>query len=404
MLSNNVDIFYGDGREGENPQNFLHAFCREMRSLATTNDKDIAWAFVDYLGASSQADLWFDDLTQTMQESWARLETAFVAQWPQITQAKRSEQEIERELLGTLLNEKELGEKVKIGGVDIWSHVAWANKVTILVNEANITSKTTHIWQVRDKLPDTIKDVVGSTHADWTTFMKAVRDVDLQHIRDAVSKRKKEDDVCHDLENCICILETVQQSPTAGIHAQMNRASISMQTPAHYPAAPIRTNEAAFGRRGGQGNLFNPHAGQTPAARPMATPQQIAALRGRLNILPHHPNTEGGHMAYHLQLVEWERKHGRDAKVTEETPYPLRPGMAPVCAGECWICGMVGHQRNRCQVQPGNPTCISQRENLWCRICGTMLGPINQENTTPVQHIAVDQYEYTLGTPWIAEL
>ena len=249
-----------------------------MRSLATTNDKDIARAFVDYLGASSQADLWFDDLTQTTQESWAWLETAFVARWPRITQAKRSEQEIERELLSTLLNEKELGEKVKIRGVDVWSHVAWADKVTILVNEANIALKTTHIWQVRDKLPDAIKDVVGSTHADWTTFMKAVRDVDLQHIRDAVLKRKKEDDVRRDLENRIRILETVQQSPMAGIHAQMNRASISMQTPAHYPAAPIRTNKAAFGQGGGQGNLFNPRAGQTPAARPTATPQQIAAL------------------------------------------------------------------------------------------------------------------------------
>jgi len=160
MPSNNVDIFHGDGREGENPQNFLRAFRREMRSLATTNDKDIAQAFIDYLGAGSQADLWFEDLAQATQESWVQLETAFVARWPRITQAKRSEQEIERELLSTLLNEKELGEKVKIGGVDVWSHVAWADKVTILVNEANIASKTTHIWQVRDKLPDAIKDVV----------------------------------------------------------------------------------------------------------------------------------------------------------------------------------------------------------------------------------------------------
>ena len=200
-----------------------------MRSLATTNNGDIARAFVDYLGASSQADLWFEDLPQATQESWALLEVAFVDRWPRITQAKRSEQEIERELLSTLLEEKELGEKVKIGGVDVWSHVAWADKVTILVNKASITSKTTHIWQVRDKLPDAIKDVVKSTHADWTAFLQAVRDVDLQHIRDAVAKRKKEDDTRHALENRIRILEAVQQLPTAGIRTQMNRASISMQ-------------------------------------------------------------------------------------------------------------------------------------------------------------------------------
>ena len=182
MPSNNVDIFYGDRQEGENPQNFLHAFHREMHSLATTNNTDIAWAFVDYLGASSQADLWFDDLTQATQESWAQLEAAFVVWWPWITQAKRSEQEIERELLGTLWNEKELGEKIKIRGVDVWFHVAWADKVTILINEANITLKMTHIWQVWDKLPDAIKDIMGSSYADWTMFMKAVHNVDLQRI------------------------------------------------------------------------------------------------------------------------------------------------------------------------------------------------------------------------------
>jgi hypothetical protein len=69
--SNNVDIFHGDGREGENPQNFLRAFRREMCSLTTTDDKEIAGAFVDYLGASSQADLWFEDLSQATRESWA---------------------------------------------------------------------------------------------------------------------------------------------------------------------------------------------------------------------------------------------------------------------------------------------------------------------------------------------
>jgi hypothetical protein len=405
MPTNSVDIFHGDGREGENPQNFLRAFRREMRSLTTTDDKEIAGAFVDYLGASSQADLWFEDLEPGTKESWTLLETAFIARWPRITKAKRSEQEIERELLSTLLEEKELGEKVKIGGVEVWSHVAWADKIAILVNEADIATKTTHIWQVRDKLPYTIKDVVKSTHTDWTAFLQAVRDVDLQHIRDAVAKRKKEDETRRALENRIRILETVQQSPTAGIHSQMNRASISLQqTPAQYPANSRRANEAVFGQSGGQGTLFGPRAGQAPAARPTPTPQQIAALRGRLNILPHHPNTDGGRAAYRLQLTEWEGRHGRDTRVTEETPYPLRPGTAPVCAGECWICGMTGHRRDRCQAQPGSQACISPRENLWRRICGTMLGPINRENATPVQHVAVDQYGYALGTPWAVGL
>jgi hypothetical protein len=404
MPSNNVDIFHGDGREGENPQNFLRAFRREMRSLSTTDDGDIAKAFVDYLGASSQADLWFDDLNAATQESWNLLEPAFDARWPRIKQAKRSEQEIERELLSTALIDEELGTKVKVGGVDVWSHVAWADRVAILVNEAGLASKTTHIWQVRDKLPDAIKDTVKSTQADWNTFLQAVRDVDLQYIRDAVAKRKKEEDVRKALENRVRILESVQQSPTAGIRAQMTKTSISnQQLPTQYTTNPRRANEAVFGQGGGQGNLFNQRARQAPNTRPAPTPQQIAALRGRINILPHHPDTEGGRVAYQAQLVEWDRKYGRETKVTEETPYPLRPGTAPVCAGECWICGMVGHRRDRCQVQPGSPACITPQENLWRRICGTLLGLINQEKTIQVQHVAVDQYGYVQGSPWMVE-
>ena len=53
-----------------------------MCSLATTNNKDITQAFVDYLGASLQADLWLEDLAQATQKPCAWLETAFVAQWP----------------------------------------------------------------------------------------------------------------------------------------------------------------------------------------------------------------------------------------------------------------------------------------------------------------------------------
>jgi hypothetical protein len=405
MPTSNVDIFHGDGREGENPQNFVCAFRREMRSLATTDDKEIAKAFVDYLGASSQADIWFEELEEATRKSWDLLEKAFVARWPRITQAKRSEQEIERELLSTTLEEKDLGTKVKIGGVDVWSHVAWADKIAILVNEGSLASKTTHIWQVRDKLPDAIKDAVKSTQTDWTAFLQAVRDTDLQHIRDAVARRKKEEEARRALENCIRILEAVQQSPTAGIRTQMNKTSISnQQPPTQYPITSRRANEAAFGQSGGQGNLFSSRTGQGLGQRPAPTPQQITALRGRINILIHHLNTNAGHAAYRLQLEEWDRKHGRETKVTEETPYPLCPGTAAVCSGECWICGRTGHRRDQCQVPPGSPECISRQENLWRRICGIMLGSINRKNPTQIQYVAFDRYGHHQSTAWIEEM
>jgi len=179
MPNNTTEVFYGDSREGENPQNFLRAFHREMRALATTNNEAIAKAFVDYLGAGSIADKWFEDLPQDTQDSWTEIQMEFVKRWPRVKQATRSEQELERELLMTVLGEKELGEKVNSGGIEVWTHVAWADKMVALVGEANLSAKTTHIWQVRDKLPEAIKEVVKSTHADWTVFLQAVCDVEL---------------------------------------------------------------------------------------------------------------------------------------------------------------------------------------------------------------------------------
>jgi hypothetical protein len=317
-------MFYGDGREGENPQNFLQQFRREMRGLSTTDDKAIAKAFVNYLGAGSTADIWYDGLQIITQTSWTALEQAFITHWPRITQAKRSEQEIKRELLTTVIDEKELGEKVKNGGVEVWTHVAWADKMATLTSEANLTTKTTHIWQVHDKLPKAVKEVVKSTHTDWAAFLQAIRDIDLQHICDAVDKRKKRESERRAIENRIRILEAAQQSPTAGIRAQMTRTSITnQQTTSLAPTAPVRPNDAVFGQGGRRGNLAFALRARQPPPRQSSTPQQVAALRARLNTLLHHPDTEAGRMAYRTQIAEWDAQHGRETRITEETLYPL---------------------------------------------------------------------------------
>ena len=236
MLNNTTEVFYGDGREGKNPQNFLCAFRREMRALATTDNKVITKAFVDYLGASSTADRWYEDLPQPTQESWKDIETEFAKRWPRVTQATRMEQELERELLMTALGEKELGEKVNSGGIEVWTHVAWADKMAALVGEAKLSTKTTHIWQVRDKLPEAIKEVVKSTHVNWTAFLQAVRNVELQHIRDAVEKGKKREKERLAVENRLRLLEAAQSSPTAGIRTQLSRTTLApLQSPIPAP-------------------------------------------------------------------------------------------------------------------------------------------------------------------------
>jgi len=77
-----IAFFCGDQREGEDPQEFLRAFHNDMHACLVSDDKEIANAFVDYLGADSTADHWYHNLPQATRNSWNKLEVAFVQQWP----------------------------------------------------------------------------------------------------------------------------------------------------------------------------------------------------------------------------------------------------------------------------------------------------------------------------------
>jgi len=223
-----------------------------------------------------------------------------------------------------------------------------------------------------------------------------------------VEKRKKRENEKRALENRIRVLEEVQRSPTATIRNQLSRTSITAQ--ANLPITPCYTTTASqqrnniFGQSGGQGNLlYATRPGQTAPRQP-PTPQQTTALHARLNNLIHHPDTDAGRAAYRAQLAKWETKHGQNARVTEETPYPLRPGTATVCSGECWICGTNGHRRDQCPITIGSPMCISAKEGAWRRICNTILGAFNKVTAIPVQLVALEQYDYEPGTAWVEEL
>ncbi|KIJ58242.1 hypothetical protein HYDPIDRAFT_65270, partial [Hydnomerulius pinastri MD-312] len=63
------------------------------------------------------------------------------------------------------------------------------------------------------------------------------------------------------------------------------------------------------------------------------------------------PNTEEGRAAYQEQLIQWATKWGFDGRCTPQTPFPLRPGTSPVCAGECFRCGHTGHRQHECPAQ-----------------------------------------------------
>ena len=83
-------------------------------------------------------------------------------------------------------------------------------------------------------------------------------------------------------------------------------------------------------------------------------------------------------------------------KVTEKTPYPLRPGTSPVNSGECFTCGHQGHLGS----QTGK-TCealghriLHPNKQQWRVICSHILK--EPKVATNVHLVAIDDYGTTL--------
>ena len=120
------------------------------------------------------------------------------------------------------------------------------------------------------------------------------------------------------------------------------------------------------------------------------------ALNLLLNKLPHHPDNQPGRQAHQAQQAEWVKTYGYSTKVTEKTPYPLRPGTALVNSGECFTCGQPRHLGTRtgeiCQALGHQP--LHPNEQQWRVICSHILK--EPKVATNVHFVAIDNYGTTL--------
>jgi hypothetical protein len=395
MAAEIITPFQGD-KEDENPEDFLRAFYRRMGDKSDDTKKT---QFPYYLQADSVADEWYADLIDNEKKSWSDIETAFSKRWPRKKQVKKTDKEYEDDIMGRKLKAEDLGKKEKVAGREVYSHIAWADKMATSVKGAKWEKTTNHLRQVRKDLPTILREKVGTGHADWEEFLKKVRDVDIEHIRDSIDIRNKEQAA---IDQRLRMLETLSKSPTAPLRQQLSTVAISSQAPAPHTAA---IGDPFVNAGGGQGNLrfaTNPTAPRqtrppfTGSPRPPPTAEQKAELRALLNSLPHHPDTQAGRQAHQAQQAEWVRAYGYGTRVTEKTPYPLRPGTTPVNSGECFTCGNPGHVGTRT-----GETCIAlgyrvlhPNEQQWRVICSRILK--EPRTATNIHFLAIDDYGTTL--------
>ena len=105
---------------------------------------------------------------------------------------------------------------------------------------------------------------------------------------------------------------------------------------------------------------------------------------------------QAGRQAHQAQQADWVRTYGYGTKVTEKTPYPLRPGTAPINSGECFTCGQLGHvgAHSGADCEALGFRTLHSNEQLWRVICGRVLK--EPRVITNIQFLAIDDYGTTL--------
>jgi hypothetical protein len=258
MPTEQVDPFHGD-KEDENPKDFLHSFFRRM---GTAGDDVKKKQFKYFLQADSATDEWFKELQDGDKKDWDSIGNTFNKHWPSKKAAKKTKEEYEEEITGLKLKMEDLGKKEKTAGREIYSHIVWADKMATTVKGAKIEATTMYIGQVRKELPRSLREKVGAGHADWTAFLQAVWDVDINHIRDEADIWRKEEEEREGVKKRLQLLEKLTASPTTPLRQHMTSFSLGSPTssPAQQPRHTTTVPANPFtGTSGGRGNLF-----QTP--------------------------------------------------------------------------------------------------------------------------------------------
>lgn len=401
MSNEHVAPFHGD-RDDENPEDFLRSFYRRM---GNSGDDVKQQQFKNFLQADSAADEWFDELSQLEKKDWTAIEAAFQKRWPRKKAAKKTKEEYEEEITGLRIKMEDLGKKEKVAGRDIYTHIAWADKMSIIVKGAKLEETTTYVGAVRKELPKLLKEKVGAGHTSWKDFLQAVRDTELDYIRDGVETWRREQNEQETIRKRIQQLEKIQAagSPTAPLRQQLTAFNIGNPQPSPTQVTRQATTPSSnpfMSPTGGSGNLFYPNSSPTKAPsqnytpRPPPTQADRAALLNRIQKYPHHPDTEPGRKAHQAQQADWAKANGLNAVVTESTPYPLRPGTLPVGSGECFTCGFPGHMGRRDGSTCGGNRALHPHEQTWRAICSRILRQTRA--MANVQMVAVDDY----GTTW----
>ncbi|KAF8229649.1 hypothetical protein L208DRAFT_1285640, partial [Tricholoma matsutake] len=181
-MSDDTKLFWGDDEhEDENPRDFINAIERQFSLKTNISDAQKLRTFELNLKAGSIANQWWDSLSSGDNDTWEHLVALFMKRWPTKPPTVKTVEEKQAALEQTMITEEEVGKRVKVKGVEEFTHVVWADKVEHLAAAIPDTNGLL-IGAVRKKMPRILQKVTGSGHTDWAMFCKAVRTATLSQI------------------------------------------------------------------------------------------------------------------------------------------------------------------------------------------------------------------------------
>ncbi|KAJ7767442.1 hypothetical protein DFH07DRAFT_769549 [Mycena maculata] len=338
-----VKMFYGDGRSGESPHDFKKMVMQRFMGKGLSDTEKIE-ALGLGMASGSLADMWFDDPNRT-KTSWAALSAEFDVKWPKRAALRRVGQDAIEDLLAEKLKVKDIGKRVKDGGVEDFGHVVWARKLQRIAADIPDVGGL-FIGVVVEKMPLMMQDLLGpgTVFVDWAAFEAAVVAVKRAAIVNAQVKEAP-------LVQMTALAKPASQQPTT---IQQQRY-IQQPYPPYHPYLPSQASPVAT------------QAPAAPRAPPVYRPDSERLVDLLKNIPVHHPSTDNGRTTYAQDISDWHAHNG-GCGPNELRPYPLTPGTAPLDShGECFNCALLGHMTNDCPNPP-----MPALEKKWRQIAASI--------------------------------
>jgi hypothetical protein len=144
------------------------------------------------------------------------------------------------------------------------------------VQDLALETRAEYVYQVRNSLPDAVKEGIEGQTADWTAFIAAVKAIDVEKLKTRAKAEKKQADKEKeqaDKERRQAERERAQEKVIEELRAQVEKLALA--------STPTPTRQAGQGQQTvvAQTNPSTSAAGRNRQTRPPATEAEKAATQ-----------------------------------------------------------------------------------------------------------------------------